>query len=307
MADLEIQYIKLHFSLVMEEETTLPKYKVSALRGGMGEVLLRKNCIEDRNCEKCRFEEECIVRRMMYSKMKIQPKFMSQGDSVGYVIECEDYRDQFREGDTLRFNLILFGRNAVYFNQYLDACYTLGRVGLGSERGRYTIASISNTKGEAILNGYDVDMAKYRLQTVEDYIAYRMDGLKNVGDEPRCIKLQSPLSLKYQGKLQEVINMEAILQAVRRRLYMLCCFEGIDISQNEIFPGEVPELVEQSVRKITIPRYSFHKQEKMVMRGIEGVGRFQAIDDNILRLLIAGELIHIGKNTSFGFGRYRLK
>ena len=63
---LAVRYIKLHFTLLLTEDTVLPKSKVSALRGGMGEMLLRMNCVRDRNCENCDFETECIVRRMMY-------------------------------------------------------------------------------------------------------------------------------------------------------------------------------------------------------------------------------------------------
>lgn len=51
----------------MAEDTYLPVNKVSAIRGGMGEMLLRSNCIRDRNCAVCDFKGECIVRRTMYS------------------------------------------------------------------------------------------------------------------------------------------------------------------------------------------------------------------------------------------------
>ena len=65
---LKIRYIKLHFTVAMLEDTYLPADKVSALRGGMGEMLLRANCVRDRNCACCDFESECIVRRFLYAK-----------------------------------------------------------------------------------------------------------------------------------------------------------------------------------------------------------------------------------------------
>lgn len=37
---LQVRYVKLHFHLRILEDTQLPKNKVSALRGGMGEMLL---------------------------------------------------------------------------------------------------------------------------------------------------------------------------------------------------------------------------------------------------------------------------
>ena len=59
---LQVRYIKLHFGLRLLEDTILPVNKVSSVRGGIGEMLLRANCIRDRDCEKCDFEDECIVR-----------------------------------------------------------------------------------------------------------------------------------------------------------------------------------------------------------------------------------------------------
>lgn len=50
---LQVRYIKLHFTISFIEDAVLPIRKVSAIRGGMGEMLLRANCIRDRVCESC--------------------------------------------------------------------------------------------------------------------------------------------------------------------------------------------------------------------------------------------------------------
>lgn len=54
---LQVRYVKLHFKIMFLDDGTLPVNKVSALRGGMGEMLLRANCIRDRQCSVCDFEE----------------------------------------------------------------------------------------------------------------------------------------------------------------------------------------------------------------------------------------------------------
>ncbi len=302
----DIRYIKLHFTFVIMEDTEMPVYKTSMFRGGMGEMLLRKNCIRDRKCEACDFESECLVRRTMYSKMEIQPKFMTAGDSVGYIVECEDYRENLFEGDEIKLNLILFGKNIVYFNQYLDAFYTLGQIGVGKMQSRYAIKSITNSKGQSILEDYNVQMSRYEIQGVRDYAAYRMAQLKRTAPDKLCIKLQTPLALKKQGKLMENFDMEVFLNAVRRRLYMLNCFEGIESDANNIYPGEVPLYKIEELYQNTVPRYSFRKQEKMNLRGFRGSIIMEIPSEEILRLLLIGELIHVGGNTSFGFGRYHI-
>lgn len=137
-----IRYVKLHFCIEYIENCRVPVQKASALRGGMGEMLLRANCIRNRKCEQCDFEKECIVQRTMYSKLEIQPDFMSQGDSVGYVIECEDYHSTFQAGQQMQFQLILFGKTIVYFSQFLNAFYALGQQGYGKDCARFAISSV---------------------------------------------------------------------------------------------------------------------------------------------------------------------
>ena len=247
---LNIRYVKLHFKLQFIEDTLLPKNKVSALRGGMGEMLLRINCIRNRECETCDFESECMVRRIMYSKMQIQPEFMTSGDSVGYVLECEDYRERFREGDCLEFRLVLFGKTIVYFGQILDAFFRLGVYGLGRKQSRYQIVSVTNTRNCPILHGNDIFMEEYQVECLGDYIDYRKK--KTRYHHAVCLHFASPLSVKYQGDFIREFQAEPIIAALRRRLYMLSCFEGIETSQDEIYDGQMPQLNCQESRYISV-------------------------------------------------------
>lgn len=300
-----IRYTKLHFTLRFMEDTVLPKYKASALRGGMGEMLLRANCIRDRKCEGCDFESECLVRRILYSKMEIRPEFMTKGDSVGYVIECENYQTTFLTGEELRFNLILFGKTIVYFSQILNAFYALGQMGVGKDHSRFEIASVTNTKGEPILQNGNVMMQRYQVETVSDYVNYRLQKHQNA-QGTLVIKFRSPLTLKYRGEYLREFQMDAICEAIKRRIYMLDCFEGIaqESGRSEELP--IPEMIRQEHRQVEVPRFSNHQQTKMLLKGIEGQAEIEKASEELLKLLFAGELIHIGKNTSFGFGRYRV-
>ena len=214
MGIFDIRYVKLHFTLQIAEDTVMPRYKASAIRGGMGEMLLRANCIRDRICDSCDFESECIVRRTMYSKMEIQPEFMSSGDSVGYVTECEDYREEFREGDELKFNLIIFGKTIVYFSQYLNALYSLGMNGIGKEHSRFRIVSVRNTMNRDLLNGNDINMSEYRVRTISDYIAYRR---RQAEKEPLSgkIRFRTPLTVKYRGEEIKEFDIEPIYEAAK--------------------------------------------------------------------------------------------
>lgn len=305
---MQIRYIKLHFTVMLLTDALLPADKVSALRGGMGEMLLRANCVRDRSCKSCDFESECIVRRTMYSKYEIVPRFVTTDDSVGYILECENYDEEFHEGDSLRFQLILFGRTIVYFNQYIQAFYALGMEGIGKDHTQYRIQSVTNTQNEPLLSSSAVYMQNYNIQTLGAYIMYRMNEISSLDCQNRLI-FHTPATLKYQGKFLESYNMEAIWNAILRRIYMLECFEGLKYTvydMEELKDTELPDIVEQETRPVSVQRYSSTQDRKMILSGIKGIVQLDMISDQILPFLIAGELIHIGKNTSFGFGRYRV-
>ena len=299
---LQVRYMKLHFGLRLLENTRLPMNKVSAIRGGIGEMLLQANCIRDRNCEKCDFEDECIVRRTMYSRFEEKPKFVTSGESAGYVLECENYEEEFQMGDIVEFQFLLFGKTIVYFSQFVQAIYQLGTVGIGKDHSCYEIAYIKNTLGKDILKGMNICMEQCKVLTLWDYVEYRLR--QNPGRESR-IRFKTPVTLKYQGEFQQHLSIEAVLPSVLRRIYIMDCFENLKCEQLR-WEGGYPEVLEESSRPIIVYRYSGTQDQKMPLKGIKGEMLLAEIPERLLPVLLAGEVLHIGKNTSFGFGRYHI-
>ena len=99
--------------------------------------------------------------------------------------------------------------------------------------------------------------------------------------------------------------MEAIMAAIARRIYILDCFEGIEANKVNILE-HIPNLLSQNTHTESVRRYSSTHDERISLHGICGNAIFEQADDMAYALLYAGELMHIGKNTSFGFGRYSL-
>lgn len=311
MEKMRIRYIKLHFTLVILENGTLPRTKVSALRGGMGHALLMANCIRDEYCEACDFSEDCLVQRMMYPKMKIRPDFMNTKDSEGFVIECEDTREWVHTGDELSFNLLLFGRTIVYFQQYLQAFYYFGMQGIGREHVRFQISKVTNTVGKTLVEGSSIYKERYTVMLVSDYVRHRLASaeVRKIVDRDCCrLVFQSPLALKYQGEMQEHFLPEAIIAAIERRIFILNCYEGNEEYSKDIAAlaeEHIPAVLNERVWPERVKRYSGTQNSKVAFNGIRGWCDLKGLEDTI-ELLLAGELLHIGKNTSFGFGKYTL-
>lgn len=296
-----IRYSKVHMIFEFEEDTEMPENKVSAIRGGMGEMLLRQYCLSDRNCEKCRFKDDCTVPRVFYHPLKIKPEYVTKGESLGYIIECENRQTIFEEGDSLEVTVILFGNVIIYFSQILQALYMLGIYGIGKEKSRFHIAGIFNEKRQQILEGRAINNNKLIINTLEKYIQYILK--KSNDSDRRILKFYSPLSQKYRGQWLNRFDAQALTEAAMRRVYLLNCMEGNDIGKIYL-ESEFPQVEEQKVYHTQIDRYSNTHKSHIALHGIKGECVLENVTDEVLEYLIAGQLVHIGKNTSMGFGRY---
>lgn len=143
------------------------------------------------------------------------------------------------------------------------------------------------------------------VKQIEDYVERRMETLKR--DVPAKIVFETPITVKYKGEFLREFNMDAIVRGVKRRIYMLDCFEGIDGGDAFDQDYVLPVMRRQKVEKRAVKRFSSRKQSAMYLKGIQGTIELGQIEPGTLELLLAGELIHIGKNTSFRFGKYRME
>ena len=299
----DIPYIRLKFRAEILEDTELPSAKISALRGGMGEALLVQNCVSDRKCDNCMFMQACPINHTLYTYMAKKPAYVTGKESIGYLIECEDYSTDFKKGSCLEFYLILFGESIVYFNLYYQAFCQLGRTGIGKHRSRFCVREVQNSDGERIIDGNRVDMAKYKMCVLNDYISKRKNELGNLKEGCTLVFL-TPLSMKYQKQYMNKFISEALLQGVARRIQMLNYYIGREARWSDF--SKYPTIRSQTVKKESIKRYSSTQDAEIELRGITGTIRLQDVSEECADYLIAGEITHIGKNTSFGFGKYYL-
>ena len=115
----------------------------------------------------------------------------------------------------------------------------------------------------------------------------------------------TPLSMKYRKEYMEQFYAEALVKGAARRVQMLDYYVGMETELPEF--TEYPRIRQQTVSPKSMKRYSGTQDSHMTLRGIIGKVSFDSMPEECLDYLIAGELIHIGRNTSFGFGKYILR
>ena len=170
----DIRHVKLQFKIRFLEEGYVPQDKVSAIRGGIGEMLLRMNCIGRRDCENCSFRNECIVQRIYYHKPAIVPDFVTEKGNMGYLFECDNAYKYVEKGTVMEFSMLLLGDNIVNFSSILQAVYQFGMYGIGKEGISFEIISIVNHRNESILYENNVRMDLLYPDYISDYIQKRI-------------------------------------------------------------------------------------------------------------------------------------
>ena len=125
------------------------------------------------------------------------------------------------------------------------------------------------------------------------------------GNSTCRIVFHSPLNLKYQGQFIRSFSAEAILPALFRRIQMLDYFTENYLDSPK--PESFPPVRSQHAFPCELHRYSSTQDKHITMHGIKGEIVLEEVSEDLLVYLLAGELLHIGKNTSFGFGRYRVE
>lgn len=306
MKNMQIRINRLQFTLEFPEQVTLPENKESAIRGGMGQMLLAQNCVTDQKCEDCSFREECIVQKIMYAKYKIVPAAVTS-ESAGFVLSCLDKRTEIKQGGQLRFTMTLFGNTILYFSQILNALHALGQQGLGSASARYRIVGIHNRKDQPILRGNRIQMRNYRIETLQDYVDERCSAW-----DAMVVRLHflSPFTSKYCSAAIETFSRETapgVINAISRRVHMLMLYEGIETEELRFAEDEDYHFIAGESERVSVRRYSSVKRAKMELWGVRGYLEIEVKNRWLLEVLMAGELAQAGKNTRFGFGVYRVE
>lgn len=297
----DIKYMKLNFRIKFEKCGKLPKYKMSALRGGMGQVLMKKFCLEDKpNCNNCLLNERCAVNGILSPKIETNLPFMKnvQTSHSGLVIECIDFREEFFQEDILEFSVLLFNNIFNYGGHIIYAFDALGKTGLGKNRLKFSLLEVLNEENKPIFKDGVLFKENIKPSTVLDYVQKRKRELSSIDG----IEFILPLRFVKQGKLTDEINSKDLIIALQRRIAILNAVSGKTV---DIDVDNVDNFIESTNLYWTEnKRYSNRQKAKMSLGGVLGTIKFNENVELIKDLLIAGELVHIGKNTTFGLGKY---
>ncbi len=143
------RFAQFQFLLKSLGSIRLPLYKGSTLRGAFGHAFKRVVCVDRaKSCGSCLLKGKCVYSYVFEtpppcntSKMRKYP-FAPHPFIITPPLE---EKREYREGETLCFELTLVGKSMDYLPYFIYTFDELGRIGIGRGEGKYRLHEVKAT------------------------------------------------------------------------------------------------------------------------------------------------------------------
>jgi hypothetical protein len=321
---------KYRINLKAREPIHLPSYKGSALRGVFGFALKRVVCaIRNQKCDDCILRLKCVYSSIMETPISEDHSYHRKYKKAPHpyvIIPPLTRRQYFKPDELISFDFVLIGKANEYLPYFIYTFTEMGRIGIGKDKGKFDVTSVDalslNGSGIKIFSGMD-----NLLKSSENRIDYSsffnnppfpplikggeggFSGEEFEGDEI-TISFETPLRIKEHDRLSKDIPFNLLIKRLSERAFLLAHFHcGAEMGDIEGFTkgSENVQTVKNKLRWIDWERYSTRQQARMKFGGWVGEITYKGEFQKYLPLLKLGEHIHVGKATTFGLGKYRIK
>lgn len=307
---------KYRFIIKPQRELILPLYKGSTLRGGFGYAFKRAVCMDrEEECAKCVHRNKCVYSYVFETsitqKAEKGERLKDEDVPHPFIIEPPlDKRQHYGIDDRLDFHLILVGRAVDYIPYFIFAFEELGRIGIGKNKGKYSLEKVISLNKDKEIIIYDGN-SHFRddYQVIDSAELIQEASQLNYHQVTLCFL--TPARIKYEGKLTMDIDFEIVMRNLLRRLSWLAevhCDEKWKLEWKEIIKrAKEIKTIHSDLRWHDWERYSQRQGTKMKMGGFLGEITFEGDLAEFIPFLRLGEYLHIGKGTVYGLGKYEIE
>lgn len=303
----------------MAETLRLPEYSGSELRSLFGVALRKVSCTTGAStCTDCPLRASCAYSTVFEAPAPASHRLQQFSDiPKPYLIEPPPIgTTRIAAGEALSCNLLLFGNALEHLPLIRSALQGALERELGDKRASGVLESIEVQQASAAAAAAWTSIWRRGDRAIAPHeasisIARIAAPRTPTPDEIRLV-FDTPLCLQRQGKRLRAAELSPrkLLADLLRRISLLA---ELHAGQTELVP-KVSELVHlastlehrHELQWRQWPRYSHRQKRKMTLGGVVGSWTLRGPLGPLLPWLELGQWLHVGKNTSFGFGRYRL-
>jgi hypothetical protein len=321
---------RYEFRLKAREEIDLPALLGSTLRGAFGHAFKAIACsVAHQDCNRCLLRDVCVYPTFFESQIEEARNLLGKNQSAPrpYIFQPpvppltrrisqqQELKLHVAAGGSLSFNLTIFGTERRKLPYVIYAVSLMARHGLGAWRAPFDLAEV------AVLDEVDEKSSIYTPQvekvapheshitTLDTLVAARLREIKSA--DRVTLRLLTPLRVREQGAVQEILSCLRLINNLSRRLALLNGAYGLAPHAFD-YKALLAQAAAVSTERADLWRHEFERLSNRQHRKISQDGLLGEITfhgdalKELLPLLVAGEFLQVGSGTPFGLGRYRI-
>ncbi|MEW6116844.1 MAG: CRISPR system precrRNA processing endoribonuclease RAMP protein Cas6 [Nitrospirota bacterium] len=300
---------RFRFVIVPREPLILPSFKGSTLRGGFGCAFKRVICaLRKEDCSDCILKEKCIYSYVFETPPPSDTKIMKKYRTAPHPFIIEpppEKRMGYKPGDEITFGLTLIGRAVSYLPYFIYAFDEMGKLGIGRGKGKFVLKDVTH-EGQVIYDSGSRALNAFKPAPLDIRFGETGQHTKTV-----LLNFSTPTRISYDGHLILDLEFHILIRSLLRRLALLFYFHCNGDPSAWEFRGIIEmaqkiKVKERHLRWYDWERYSARQDTRMKMGGFVGSISFEGDMAPFVPLLKAGEILHVGKGTGFGLGKYEI-
>ena len=312
MAQLQnFRLARYRLTLTALSTIAMPPYAGSTLRGGFGHAFRKMVCTQGPiDCKDCTLNAACpypyIFETAPFAGAQ---QLRTYGDVPRpFVIDPMDTRGEYRKGESFSFQFTLVGRAIDYLPYFLVSFRELGEMGIGKGRGRFQLTHVRADNGESIYDG-------------ESQMVHNLDNARSFDDIRRetesqptdvlTLRLVTPTRITHEGALTDQLPFHVFWRRLIGRISALAyfhCGESLEMDFKGLIEKAMGvETTDSTLRWKDWTRYSSRQDRKMQLGGLVGRIRYAGELEEFVPFVALGAYLHVGKNATFGLGKYRVE
>jgi hypothetical protein len=287
----------------------LPDYAGSALRGAFGHALKRSVCVTRApDCKTCALYRSCAYPAVFAPPAPEHHAAQKFSDiPAPYVIEPPPWGARaYAAGETLTFHLVLIGGALRHLPLIVHALTRAFDSGIGTGDGRARLVGVGHLASDTAPTPI-LDTPSGRLL---DHPAV-LPAPPSAATQRIALEFDTPLRLQHNGRplrAAELVPARLLMGLVKRTALLAELHAGQPLELDFRALAQHAETIdgEKSLNWRDWGRYSSRQQREMKLGGV--VGRWTLTGElaPFWPFLHLGLWLHVGKETTFGLGKYRL-
>ncbi|NLW30346.1 MAG: CRISPR system precrRNA processing endoribonuclease RAMP protein Cas6 [Fibrobacter sp.] len=296
-----IPYNRFTINLSLNDSKPISRFVEATIRGGFGITLRKLVCPSvEKNCAECILRHSCIYCYLFETTPQSNSPRLKNYKALPrpFTLWCE------QNENTINIELVLIGNAIKTLPYFIYTLRKLGSQGLGKERIRYELKTVR--AGEKVV--YDNSSDEIDMQFAKD----KLDIKQGKAQTGRCVlNFYSPMILRKNGRIVDGYDSHAFFSTLMRRITSLfvihCDGENFDDLKPLLKLWEEKIKAQTSLKRVHKSRFSTRQNRRIKYDGFTGEVILEGDLGTFMPFLNAGEILSVGKNTAFGYGKYKIK